>query len=110
MQRLRLIPGPFLVAGCWPQRFLSANEGKGDAQTFCTIRRPRVCGLPAGSILNLKAIEKAPRERGLGIASAVCPELNGFRLASLQEPWALPWIAQAVQQGSVPLAQQGRLP
>ena len=42
---------------------------------FCTIRRPLVHDLPAGSILNLNAIEKAPRERGLGIASAVCPEL-----------------------------------
>lgn len=42
---------------------------------FCTIRRPLVCGLPAGSVLNLNAIEKAPRERGLGIVSAVCAGL-----------------------------------
>ena len=40
-----------------------------------SLQRPLVCGLPAGSILNHNAIEKAPRERGLGIASAVCGEL-----------------------------------
>ena len=61
---------------------------------FCTIRRPMVCGLPAGSVLNLNAIEKAPRERGLGIVSAVCAGLMYLKLVcrSLRRFLGLLWL------------------